>query len=138
MSNMTDYILEWEYDTSVLMDICEHDKPDNAIFCPQCGIPIGFDGQNERIKQWIEKELQTGLERRGHSMTSWCSWYNHDVDMLALSSAFPYILFDLTGYGGASNYDVWRKYYFDETCERVEGVVVFDECTIDKWIQTQE
>lgn len=47
------------------------------------------------------------------------SWYDHSIDMKALSSAFPCVLFILGGLG-EENVDMWIKYYWAgkmQTCQ---------------------
>lgn len=53
-------------------------------------------------------------------------WYDHDEDMLALSKAFPNIVFVLTGEGEDRD-DNWISYYKNGQIEVCHGRIVYDE-----------
>ena len=53
-------------------------------------------------------------------------WYDHDKDMLALSKAFPNIVFVLTGEGEERD-DNWISYYKNGQMETCRGTIVYDE-----------
>lgn len=65
------------------------------------------DNEAEALQNSI---VNMGFETRSNNF--WCNdtWYNHDEDMLSLSSLFPKVLFDLFG-DGEDTGDIWHTYY---------------------------
>lgn len=57
-------------------------------------------------------------------------WYDHDADMLALSKAFPNIVFVLMGEGEDRD-DNWISYYKNGVMEICRGTIVYDKPCLD-------
>lgn len=55
-----------------------------------------------------------------------CKWYDHEVDMLALSKQFPVILFTLEGRGEEAG-DLWIKYFKNGKIQKCPGKIIYDE-----------
>lgn len=53
-----------------------------------------------------------------------CKWYEHDEEMKQLSSWYPDILFELTGYGEEAG-DIWRKFYKNGVQSGGAATIVF-------------
>ena len=56
-------------------------------------------------------------------------WYDHEENMIELSEKYPNYLFTLSGEGEESG-DIWRTYFKNGKCQRVEAKIVFDECNL--------
>ena len=53
-------------------------------------------------------------------------WYDHDEDMLLLSTKFPEILFCLYGTGEGYE-DIWRTYYQNGKMQHCPASIVYDD-----------
>ena len=51
-------------------------------------------------------------------------WYEHDVDMIAVSKLFPDVLFALHGEGDGND-DLWDKYYLDGKMQCCNAEIVY-------------
>lgn len=51
-------------------------------------------------------------------------WYDHEVEMIAMSKAFPDLWFRLDGYG-EDREDIWYEVYHDGKYSRVEAQIVY-------------
>ena len=69
--------------------------------------PFGFDG-----------DLEWGF-------TLYDKWYDHDVDMCALSKEFPKAIFCLYG-RGESDDDLWCSYYMDGEVQTSGAEIVYE------------
>jgi len=58
-------------------------------------------------------------------------WYEHEQDMLLLSSRFPQYLFTLYGNGEETD-DIWYKYFIDGRCQCAPVEFVHDEFDVNK------
>lgn len=63
----------------------------------------------------ISNNFKWALEYAGEGSNRWypndsAKWYDHDIDMCALSKEYPDILFTLTG-NGEDTGDIWRSWY---------------------------
>jgi hypothetical protein len=63
----------------------------------------------------------------------WCKWYNHTDEMLAMSKAFPDVLFTLSG-EGEENGDLWKKYYLNGQYQEDKAEIVYKGLDTTKWI----
>ena len=50
------------------------------------------------------------------------TWYDHSVDMLKVSNAFPKVHFILSG-EGENNGDVWEQHFIDGKTARYDAVI---------------
>lgn len=57
-------------------------------------------------------------------------WYDHHQAMLWLSSRYPAVLFELTGYGEDTD-DIWRKYYHRNMWCGGKATIVFPKYDAD-------
>jgi hypothetical protein len=91
--------------------LCDHDKPEGAKFCPECGKPANFLTIVDHIWQQIEAVEESDIFYALKSGEA-TKWYDREKDMRALSSQFPTVLFTLHG-EGEDNDDIWTEYYLD-------------------------
>lgn len=53
-------------------------------------------------------------------------WYEYHDDMTSLSTEYPKILFELTGYGEERG-DIWRKFYKNGVVSGGKAIIAFPE-----------
>jgi hypothetical protein len=61
-----------------------------------------------------------------------CKWYEHDKDMIEISSMFPNAVFCLHGEGEESD-DLWNTYYSNGEYETCCAHIIYDELKTIKW-----
>lgn len=61
-----------------------------------------------------------------------CKWYEHDKDMIEISSMFPDVVFCLHGEGEESG-DLWNTYYSNGESEICHARIIYDEPKTIKW-----
>ena len=54
------------------------------------------------------------------------TWYDHQKDMISLSTAFPTVLFTLCGHGDEAE-DRWKEYYLHGKCQVAKGEIVYPD-----------
>lgn len=75
--------------------------------------------------QWLADHRTEGYDPFEES----CKWYTHEDDMVALSQAFPGVLFTLTGEGEEAG-DLWRKYFLNGRKQIAKAKIEYDEPTL--------
>lgn len=120
---------KWKYYTldDGCIDLCNHDKPENFNFCPECGKP----NKKEHIGQFIDNYIDEQRDNDkfygiagGFDYIGKCKWYAYNDDMVELSKEFPTVLFELTGYGEVKD-DIWQTFYFDGRMYETETEIIF-------------
>ena len=108
---------------SAKLPSCEHTKPGEAKFCPECGKPIKEINILERIDEYLaaNEEMQYSLVDGVES-----KWYEHRADMQDISKVFPGVLFILNGVGEESG-DIWREYHLDGKYQCVKADITYQE-----------
>ena len=66
-------------------------------------IMIDFQSQSEEAKYSLEKD--------GACLREW-GWYDHENDMIGLSTKYPEVVFRLSGFGEECA-DTWADYYLN-------------------------
>ena len=129
MGYYTYYTLEWN-ENYVKVDNCDHQKPQGAKFCPECGKSTEKIYISDQITEFLEenKERYYGIEPTGES-TDRVKWYEHENNIKILSERFPSVLFTLSGEGEESG-DIWKKYFLNGKCQVAKAKITFDECTL--------
>lgn len=135
MGYCTSYKLTWKLaGDNALVDSCNHKKDKDAKFCPTCGIPVkrisALETLNERVEAFIKshENMNYAISTDG-SMNDSCKWYEHEDDMIKLSKAIPYALFELNGEGEESG-DIWKKYFLNGKSQISRAVLTFAPCTL--------
>jgi len=127
MGYYTQYSLEWKVlNGEIVRSSCEHEKPNDANFCPVCGkLPkITID---TLISQYIEdnSEKLYGINSDGNATDS-VKWRNHEEDIKEMSKNFLDILFTLNGEGEEPD-NIWKKYFLNGKMQIVKAQIVFDD-----------
>lgn len=128
MGYCTRYRLEWEIPQDMQPGrSCNHQKPDSANFCPECGIPIADIAPDDMIGDYIEEnnDMHYAIDRNGDPEES-TKWYSHKEDMAKMSKAFPGVLFTLHGEGEEAG-DLWVEYYLDGKIQREDAKIIYAE-----------
>jgi hypothetical protein len=55
-----------------------------------------------------------------------CKWYDHELDMIGFSEAYPKTVFKLEGEGEDSG-DLWVKYFKNGRMQKCQAKIVYDE-----------
>ena len=102
------------YNTRYTLKIIEEDE--RSEYLERLGVtnsePIDhIEHISERYETWFEDAIK---------------WYDHDKNMREYSEEYPDVLFELSGEGEESG-DIWRAYYKNGLCHRVQARIVFDE-----------
>lgn len=87
----------------------------------------------DRVCAAVEK-MDVGLE--GDPDMGWyvnAKWYDHEKDMLALSTEFPTILFILHG-AGEDEDDRWYTYYFNGMQQYAPAEIHYDDFSEQKLV----
>lgn len=82
----------------------------------------------------IEEELAHGQKYDYWSAEESCKWYDHDIDMKALSLKFQDVIFTLHGEGEEED-DKWNKYYLNGQVQFCQAKITieyepFDVCKL--------
>lgn len=91
----------------------------------QTDFELSFDHAAEELTPEILSFLRkvTGYQWEDCYLFA-ATWYDHDDDMLALSLAYPDILFTLEG-NGEDNGDLWITYYKNGKMQECAAEVVY-------------
>jgi len=75
-----------------------------------------------------------GIDRDGYGI-DWYKWYEEyrNPEMIALSNAFPHILFTLSGEGEERD-DNWKMYIMNGKYLMSYGRIIYDEVNLDDLI----
>lgn len=96
--------------------------------------------ENETVSQNVLAEIDAEMEKMNMLDGSFCDysqwfgegkWYEHDDDMLLLSTKFPEILFCLDG-DGEDFEDIWRTYYQNGRMQHCPASIVYDDYDPEK------
>jgi len=105
--------------STIMVRACEHGDTDSK-FCSRCGV------KQEKLPIW-EIAVKRLIEIVGYNpLYESCKWYEHEQDMVRLSSEFPQILFTLEG-EGEDNHDIWKKYFKKGKIQICTATIIFEE-----------
>jgi len=76
------------------------------------------------------------LEDDGSSVQG-ATWYGHEEHMIALSTEYPGLVFELYGKGNNSE-DIWYKYFHDGKIQLCPAIITFDEFDVKKLKEPDE
>jgi hypothetical protein len=125
------FTLKWEpIDKFTKVPNCEHPKPKNAKFCPECGKSIKMVDLSERISNYLadNQDVFYGINEFGESRDA-VKWYDYNKNMIKLSEIFPNYLFTMDGEGEESG-DIWRHYFLNGKEQKEMAQIKFGECIL--------
>lgn len=127
MGYYTKYIWDFKSDKKHVPN-CEHEKPSDSKFCPECGKPNKMVFLQDVITTFLEnnEDAYYGISPNPNDMGDSGKCYDHNEKMIALSKEFPLVTFILTGYGEERE-DVWRKYYKNGEMRQCQVEIVFGD-----------
>lgn len=108
---------------------CRCIKPEGAKYCPNCGIPVGVQGLDEKIRRTIEEGQKKnddwlyGIEPDGRCREE-CKWYDADTELQEFSRQFPGVVFTLNRWGEERG-DITRTYFLNGKTQKEKAVITF-------------
>lgn len=82
---------------------------------------LNIDGKGwEEVHDLVMKEIDQGD-------LSFCTWYDHEKDMIEISKKYPKHIFKLYGVGEAGE-DLWVKYFKNGECQADPTKIIYPDC----------
>ena len=116
--------LSWELPPGTREE-CSHIKPEDAKFCPECGVSVGLYLPISRIGDYIDDHecFEGRIDCDGDSIDE-SYWSECIHDMCKMSEEFLGILFTMDTNGDDAN---CRDFYLDGKVQETWAELVYDE-----------
>jgi hypothetical protein len=92
----------------------------------------------EKIKDYINnnEDIMYAIGEDAQGGDS-CKWYEHEEDMLKMSSNFHGIVFILEGEGEEAG-DIWKKYFLNGMVQECKAIITYEPFDLSKFTPTQQ
>jgi len=113
MVYLTQYHLEVE--AKGFLPSCEHKPSSTRTFCPDCG------KKNDPFAMALSDHIHDLINNDGNLQEP-VKWYDHEIEILAVSKQYPEAFITLTGYGEEHD-DIWRKYFTQGKVQKTTATI---------------